>query len=134
MSTELCWMAWICQRCYGFRNSPNGKAESLLEDLSLTHFRDMGNFTENKKRFNLLQSWARSVFEVAFGMHKNKLRCLKSFDMSLENEIPEMIMACIHLHNFIKSSWKCYHSTTIYNKALFSHAVCKYASIRKPHS
>lgn len=67
----------------------------------LTPFRDTGNLTEKERKFNLLHSSARSAIEWAFGLLKGKFQRLKSLDMSIEHKIPEVIMSCVRLHNFI---------------------------------
>lgn len=41
------------------------------------------------------------MIERAFALLKGKFRRLKSLDMSLDQSIPDVIMACVYLHNFI---------------------------------
>lgn len=98
-----------------FRNSPIiAEMEKLNVDMHvlgdsayplslslLTPFRNTGNLTEKERKFNLLHSSARSAIERAFGLLKGKFRRLKSLDISLEHKIPEVIMSCVRLHNFI---------------------------------
>ena len=55
--------------------------------------------TSTQKNFNYRQSRARMVVENAFGRLKGRWRCLlKWMDFALEN-VPNIVAACIILHN-----------------------------------
>ena len=55
--------------------------------------------TSTQKNFNYRQSRARMVVENAFGRLKGRWRCLlKRMDFALEN-VPNIVAACIILHN-----------------------------------
>ncbi|KAJ8979101.1 hypothetical protein NQ317_014113 [Molorchus minor] len=75
-------------------------AYPLLPNL-LKPFRDNGHLNEIQLRFNQILSAQRSVIERAFALLKGKWRRLKYIDMSLSEEIPNVILAACILHNFV---------------------------------
>lgn len=78
-----------------------GDSAYPLEVNLMTPFRDNGQLTEEEKRFNILHCSARCCVERTFGLLKGKFRRLKYLDMSLEEDIPRVISACVFLHNYI---------------------------------
>ena len=57
------------------------------------------NITSTQKQFNYRQSRARMAVENAFGRLKGRWRCLlKRMDFALEN-VPNVVAACVILHN-----------------------------------
>ncbi|KAJ8975166.1 hypothetical protein NQ317_011995 [Molorchus minor] len=75
-------------------------AYPLLPNL-LKPLRDNGHLNEIQLRFNQILSAQRSVIERAFALLKGKWRRLKYIDMSLSEEIPNVILAACILHNFV---------------------------------
>lgn len=62
-------------------------------------FKNNGHLTNRQKNYNYRLSSTRTVIERAFGFLKGRFRCLKFFDMSRIDKIPELIIACCVLHN-----------------------------------
>ncbi|XP_033729019.1 putative nuclease HARBI1 [Pecten maximus] len=67
----------------------------------LVPFRDNGHLSCIEKKYNKSHSSTRVDIERAFGLLKCKFRRLQFLDMHLFNEIPNVIVACCVLHNFI---------------------------------
>lgn len=78
-----------------------GDSACPLSISIITSFRDTGCLSKQEMRFNVEHSSVRGVVERAFVLLKGKFRRLKSLAMSLEHQIPEVIMVCLYLHNFI---------------------------------
>ena len=76
--------------------------------VSSDPLRDTGNFTESEKKFNLL--YTNNWHEVQLRGHLVCLRVIQTPQV-FGHESPEMIMACVRLHNFIIACiiriWKC---------------------------
>ncbi|XP_060579048.1 putative nuclease HARBI1, partial [Ruditapes philippinarum] len=85
----------------------NGKGFSSIQlqvvcDTSmLVPYRDNGHLDPVQKKFNKVHSSTRVDVERAIGLLKCKFRRLKSLDMHLQEEIPEVITACCVVHNVI---------------------------------
>lgn len=80
-----------------------GDSAYPLSTFLMTPFKETGNLGDQERRFNVLHSTTRSIIERSFALLKGKFRGLKSLDMSLEQEIPGVVMSCVYLHNFIIS-------------------------------
>ncbi|CAC5372738.1 unnamed protein product [Mytilus coruscus] len=65
----------------------------------LVPFKDFGDLTEEKQRYNFKLSQTRIVIEMAFGRLKGSYRRLHNLNTKLEN-IPIIIMSTYVLHNF----------------------------------
>ena len=72
-----------------------------LTGFCLTPFRDNGHLKAEEKRYNSAHSSTRVDIERSFGLLKGKFRKLKSLDMHKVEEIPNVIITCCTLHNFI---------------------------------
>ena len=91
-----------------FQNSPDkilpgyyllgDSAFPILEWL-ITPFRNLGNLTQQQKRFNKIHSQSRQVIERAFGMLKCRFRRLLRFDISDIALLVDSVMAACVLHN-----------------------------------
>ncbi|XP_053390776.1 putative nuclease HARBI1 [Mercenaria mercenaria] len=75
-------------------------AYSLASHL-LVPFRDNGHLTEEQKKFSFVHSSTRVDIERCFGLLKGKFRKLKFLDVTKVSVIPNIIVTCCGLHNFI---------------------------------
>lgn len=78
-----------------------GDSAYPLSASVLTPFRDNGHLSLEEKGFNNAHSSTRVDIERCFGLLKGKFRKLKFLDMHKVEEIPNLIVACCALHNFI---------------------------------
>ncbi|KAJ8962283.1 hypothetical protein NQ318_018262 [Aromia moschata] len=78
-----------------------GDAAYPLMQTLLKPYRDNGHLNEIQVRFNQTMSACRAMIERAFALLKGKWRRLKYLDMSLQDKIPQTILAACILHNFI---------------------------------
>lgn len=74
-------------------------AYPLMTNL-MVGYKDTGNLTVSKVKFNTRLSSRRSVIERAFGLLKGRFRRLREkLDMRLVEKIPLIVFACCVLHN-----------------------------------
>jgi hypothetical protein len=78
-----------------------GDSAYPLTASMLVPYRDNGHLDPVQKKFNKVHSSTRVDVERAIGLLKCKFRRLKSLDMHLQEEIPEVITACCVVHNVI---------------------------------
>ncbi|XP_046567780.1 putative nuclease HARBI1 [Haliotis rubra] len=78
-----------------------GDSAYALSKSLLVPFRDNGHLTAIEKTFNNAHSSTRVDIERCFGLLKGKFRKLKYLDMKNVREMPEVIITCCVLHNFI---------------------------------
>ena len=78
-----------------------GDSAYSLSSYLLVPFRDNGHLTPEQKRYNFAHSSTRVDIERCFGLLKGKFRKLKFLDVNKVYLIPNIIVTCCVLHNFI---------------------------------
>ncbi|XP_060564347.1 putative nuclease HARBI1 [Ruditapes philippinarum] len=78
-----------------------GDSAYSLSSFLLVPFRDNGHLTSEQKKFNFALSSTRVDIERCFGLLKGKFRKLKFLDVTKVTMIPNIIISCCVLHNFI---------------------------------
>ncbi|XP_025987524.1 putative nuclease HARBI1 [Solenopsis invicta] len=77
-----------------------GDAAYKLHENLLVPYRDNGHLTERQRNYNFCHSSARIVIERAFGLLKERFRCLlTTLAMDRTDLIPMHILSCCVLHN-----------------------------------
>ena len=72
-----------------------------MTQFLIVPFRDNGHLSSEQKKFNFAHSSTRVDIERSFGLLKGKMRKLKFLDMNKVSLIPNIVVSCCALHNFI---------------------------------
>ncbi|KAH6946366.1 hypothetical protein HPB50_013125 [Hyalomma asiaticum] len=81
-----------------------GDAAYAIREHLLTPFKNYGNMTQDKSRFNYRLSSTRVVIENAFALLKQRFRQLRYIEFTKVDKITQFIIACCVLHNICLDS------------------------------
>lgn len=81
-----------------------GDSAYPLKSYLMVPFKNYGNLTPSQRKFNESLSSSRVHIEQAFGILKEKFRKLKFLNITNMNNIKYFVVACVVLHNFIRSN------------------------------
>jgi hypothetical protein len=76
-----------------------GDAGYPLKECLLVPYRDNGNLSDSKQRYNFKHSSTRNAIERAFGLLKGRFRRLKLFDSPDLEIVVHSVLACCMMHN-----------------------------------
>ncbi|KAH6946828.1 hypothetical protein HPB50_015415 [Hyalomma asiaticum] len=81
-----------------------GDAAYAIREHLLTPFKNYGNMTPDKSRFNYRLSSTRVVTENAFALLKQRFRQLRYIEFTKVDKIAQFIIACCVIHNICLDS------------------------------
>lgn len=76
-----------------------GDAAYPLREYLLTPYRDYGNITSSRRKYNLMHAQTRVRIENSFGLLKQRFRQLTRLDFFEVEKMSKFVVACCVLHN-----------------------------------